>query len=554
MVIILNFSDEELRKAEEVSDFPLDTVIQHLREIAFARRADLFSAGEGVLNSLTELEEIRKQIETVSREIAAEGASDGPAEPEKKSGTGSGRWKRFISSASSQISSISSKIASTTRITALRRKENKLLTSVGFLFAQAGKEKTMDIPPEIKGLCERVLLLTKNAPQKEGEKTALSGDDLKTVFNDTVGFIKTAAGKAKKLISSEGLKSELRRLQNDMEEKLVEIGRLAFELVDPANIFPDIQVREIELLKQEVERLRKQLGGTVAQDGAPDNSQTEFFSSIARKTGGFIETERLKTELSQRQNDLKKFYLKTGEAINKQFITKNLTEDSLKHKCKLLKALSFSIRQKELEVKRIMEEVSGDDLATMLHKRMSQEDAEELDQKIMERYGRHLTIMFTDLKDFTRKSAELEMVEMMEMMQEHDDLIIPVLEEHLGRIVKKIGDAVMAVFENPVNAVKSAVAVQRKLLSRNLHVIDPSRKIQIRIGINCGTVLEKEGDVYGDPVNMASRVEGLAKEEQIFITRDVFDFLDEDEIPCKELQPQKVKGKDEPVPIYEVSY
>jgi len=557
----VSFTVEELENALTVSNLPVEKVAAYLGETAFLKKDHLGPDTEELVHSLDELGDLKSQIDMLSAESTPDEMEEKeflPAE-KKPTKTSTGRWKKLLSSATTQITSFSTKITSGSKITALRKKESLLLQQSGQLFAQAVTAGLIEVPPPVADLCQRIMVLSKETAETGGSREFSVG--VKNVFEETVGFFKTATDKAKRLISSEGLKTDLRRLQKERDDSLFEIGKMAANLKKQNRVFVEISVDEIHCLMQEVKRLKKLIQGEEepgteppADRDADKEPSSEFLSGLARKTGGFFEMERLKSDLAERKQDLYKLLIETGETIYRKFEGNVPVNDTLKRKCKPLKVLNFNIRQKELEVKRIMEEVSGDDLATMLHKRMTAEDAEEIDKKIMERYGRHLTIMFTDLKDFTRKSAILDMVEMMEMMQEHDDLIIPIIEEHLGRIIKKIGDAIMAVFENPLNAVKAARAVQQKLRSRNKSIDDPSRKIQVRIGVNCGMVLEKEGDVYGDTVNMASRVEGLAKEEQVFITREVFDFLDVDEITCVPLPPQKVKGKDEAVVIFEVQY
>lgn len=558
----VSFTAEELEKALAMSYLPVAKVTTYLGETAFIKRDHLGAGAEELVRSLDELGDLKSQIDMLSAESAPTDLDEKeslPADEKPVKTSTTGRWKKFLSSATTQITSISTKITSTTKITTLQKKESLLLQQSGQLFALAVTEGSIVVPDPIATLCQEVMVLIKKTSETEGSREF--SVDVKSVFEETVGFFKSATGRAKRLISSEGLKTELRRLQKERDDSFFEIGKLVANLKEQNRVFVEISIDEIRCLMREIQRLKKLVQGEAESADEPSidtdpgkEPSSEFLSNLARKTGGFFEMERLKSDLAERKQDLYKLLIKTGEKIYKKFEGNVPVNDALKRKCKPLKVLNFNIRQKELEVKRIMEEVSGDDLATMLHKRMTADDAEEIDKKIMERYGRHLTIMFTDLKDFTRKSAILDMVEMMEMMQEHDDLIIPIIEEHLGRIIKKIGDAIMAVFESPLNAVKAARAVQQKLRSRNECVDDPSRKIQVRIGINSGMVLEKEGDVYGDTVNMASRVEGLAKEEQVFITREVFDFLDEDEITCVSLPPQKVKGKDEAVVIFEVQY
>ncbi|OGG56047.1 MAG: hypothetical protein A3F84_15860 [Candidatus Handelsmanbacteria bacterium RIFCSPLOWO2_12_FULL_64_10] len=162
-------------------------------------------------------------------------------------------------------------------------------------------------------------------------------------------------------------------------------------------------------------------------------------------------------------------------------------------------------------------------------------------------------MIFTDMQDFTRRSAEGSIVEVMALLDLHDRLLIPPIEKHGGRVVKKIGDALMATFDDPLSAVLAAVDAQRALRDHNRGA-PPDRQIRVRIGINAGRVILKENDVYGDPVNVASRVEGLARPEQILITQDVRDLIDEARLKLAALGPQKLKGKPEPVAVFEVQY
>jgi adenylate cyclase len=141
----------------------------------------------------------------------------------------------------------------------------------------------------------------------------------------------------------------------------------------------------------------------------------------------------------------------------------------------------------------------------------------------------------------------------MAMLDRHDRLLVPQIEKHGGRVVKKIGDALMATFDHPLAAVLAAVDMQVALRDFN-RAAPPDERILVRIGINAGRVILKEGDVYGDAVNVASRVEGIAGPEQILITRDVRDFVDEARLALKDLGPQTLKGKPEPVPVFEVRY
>jgi class 3 adenylate cyclase len=90
------------------------------------------------------------------------------------------------------------------------------------------------------------------------------------------------------------------------------------------------------------------------------------------------------------------------------------------------------------------------------------------------------------------------------------ELVDPKIAEHRGRIVKTTGDGLLIEFPSVVEAVTCALAVQRGMVERNAGVPEDQR-IEFRIGINLGDIIIDEGDIYGDGVNVAARLEGLAE-------------------------------------------
>jgi adenylate cyclase len=106
------------------------------------------------------------------------------------------------------------------------------------------------------------------------------------------------------------------------------------------------------------------------------------------------------------------------------------------------------------------------------------------------------------------------------------ELIDPTIAEHQGRIVKTTGDGVLAEFASPVKAVRCAIDVQYGMAERNAGVPQEQR-IEFRIGINLGDVIvEDDGDIYGDGVNVAARLENIAEPGAVYISRTVRDFVD----------------------------
>ena len=85
----------------------------------------------------------------------------------------------------------------------------------------------------------------------------------------------------------------------------------------------------------------------------------------------------------------------------------------------------------------------------------------------------------------------------------------PKIAEHRGRIVKTTGDGLLAEFASVVDAVRCAVEVQREMIARNAGVASEKR-IEFRVGIHQGDIIVEDGDIFGDGVNLAARLEGLA--------------------------------------------
>jgi formylglycine-generating enzyme required for sulfatase activity len=97
------------------------------------------------------------------------------------------------------------------------------------------------------------------------------------------------------------------------------------------------------------------------------------------------------------------------------------------------------------------------------------------------------------------------------------DLIEPTIAEHHGRLVKTTGDGFFAIFDSPVEAVRCGVVIQQNMLGRNAS-LPLDQRIEYRIGVNLGDVIIEEDDIYGDGVNIASRLESITEPGQVFIS------------------------------------
>jgi TolB-like protein len=132
------------------------------------------------------------------------------------------------------------------------------------------------------------------------------------------------------------------------------------------------------------------------------------------------------------------------------------------------------------------------------------------------------------------------------------ELIEPKTAEYYGRVVKLIGDGTLMEFGSVVDAVLFAVEVQRAIVERNAAVPE-DRRITYRIGINIGDIIVDGDDIYGDGVNVAARLEGLAEPGGICISRTVFNHVkNKVELSFEDLGDQEVKNIPEPVRVFRV--
>src|SRR6202049_5174526 len=104
------------------------------------------------------------------------------------------------------------------------------------------------------------------------------------------------------------------------------------------------------------------------------------------------------------------------------------------------------------------------------------------------------------------------------------ELIDPKIAEHRGRIVKTTGDGALVEFASAVDAVRCAMEIQRAMVERNASIPE-DRRVEFRIGINVGDIIIDEGDIYGDGVNIAARLESLATPGAICLSEDAYNQI-----------------------------
>ena len=128
-------------------------------------------------------------------------------------------------------------------------------------------------------------------------------------------------------------------------------------------------------------------------------------------------------------------------------------------------------------------------------------------------------IMFTDMVGYSALAQRDDKVAL-ELLEEHRRLLREIFPRFHGTEIKTIGDAFLVEFSSALEAAQCAIEIQRTLAKRN-HDVTSDRRIELKIGIHIGDVVHREGDVYGDGVNIASRIEALAGAGGICVSMDV---------------------------------
>jgi len=154
-------------------------------------------------------------------------------------------------------------------------------------------------------------------------------------------------------------------------------------------------------------------------------------------------------------------------------------------------------------------------------------------------------IMFTDIAGYTALMSHDE-EKALQLLQKNRELLKPIIEQFRGEWLKEMGDGTLSSFASAVDAVNCALVIQRTLEG------DPD--LGLRIGIHIGDVVFERGDVFGDGVNVASRIEPLAEPGCICVSEQVYDAIrNKPGIEATFLGEKKLKGVDRPVKVYEVT-
>jgi serine/threonine protein kinase/class 3 adenylate cyclase len=176
----------------------------------------------------------------------------------------------------------------------------------------------------------------------------------------------------------------------------------------------------------------------------------------------------------------------------------------------------------------------------------------EIDEQLRQ-HKTNIAVLFTDVVASTKYFDRYGDTAGFAMVDRHAQLGGRTVREFDGRVVKTIGDSVMAEFSDPVTCVHAAIELQRKLYGMNEKLPERDR-LQLRVGINYGSCFRQEGDLFGDAVNLAARITKHTGPGQILISSSVRRAIQEREpsLPCSSLGRVNFKGKEENEEIFEI--
>ncbi len=169
-----------------------------------------------------------------------------------------------------------------------------------------------------------------------------------------------------------------------------------------------------------------------------------------------------------------------------------------------------------------------------------------------------VTLLFTDLKGSTSLYERIGDLKAFSLVQQHFDEVAQVIVRNSGVLIKTIGDAIMASFLNPYDAMKASIEMLEAI--ENFNQRQHNKEIILKIGIHSGSsiavTLNERIDYFGQIVNIAARVQGVAEGEEICFTREIFNFPKVDELVQNgklKMEEHLLKGLSKEIPIYKFS-
>ncbi len=163
------------------------------------------------------------------------------------------------------------------------------------------------------------------------------------------------------------------------------------------------------------------------------------------------------------------------------------------------------------------------------------------------------TIVFIDMQGYTKRTASQTVEEMKRFHDEFHAFVKERLEKHGGVMVKSLGDGFLARFDAPTKAVACALEMQSMLRARNEEILNPEKLVRFRIGINTGEIgIDEQGDVFGDPVNIAARIQSFAEPNEVYISEATYLAMNRNEFGAEDLGAHEFKNATREIKVYKI--
>lgn len=166
--------------------------------------------------------------------------------------------------------------------------------------------------------------------------------------------------------------------------------------------------------------------------------------------------------------------------------------------------------------------------------------------------SQNLSIMMTDIQGYTDTSSVSSREEIVQLLRNHNRLMVPVIQFYGGTIIKSIGDALLVTFNSATDAVVCGIIIQLILREYNKKQRGEGQKMSLRVVINSGDVTLENRDIFGDAVNITARMEGLPcfPGGTIGISESTFLLMNRNEIVADLIGPQQMKGIPTPINVF----
>jgi class 3 adenylate cyclase len=163
----------------------------------------------------------------------------------------------------------------------------------------------------------------------------------------------------------------------------------------------------------------------------------------------------------------------------------------------------------------------------------------------------NLAIVLTDIAGYTEATVQKSRLDNARLLATHNRILYPIIKRYKGRHVKSIGDALLLVFRSPTDAMLCAMAMQDALFEFNRNN-SKELQIHIRVAASLGEVRVTRNDVFGEAVNITSRIESITPPDDIYMSEAVYMAMNKAEVPSQEVGRRELKGISGPIRIFNI--